>query len=435
MIVNFRISNFLSIREEVLLSFEADNSKDLEEYYVCNVGEQKDYRLLKLGIIYGANSSGKTNVLNGLDFLRNMVLKPLEKKTDEFVFEPFLFDKDSNSKNTSFSLEFIQNGIKYLYSVVINKTTVLNEALYFFKPNKALVFKRVTEEDKRLSKIELGSKVRIPKDQKTILEANTLSNNTVLGGYLKKNIDFGELNDVTDWFKRKLKPMITPYPINNLFSFVTHGIENNEINRDNVLKILKKADFNISDIVIKNDNLEISADVAQILSKLSSSHSDDRVNFSRNGIQRKRLEFIHSFGEGKEYRLDYQAESAGTKRYYQFGGLLDLLIRKETIFLIDELESSLHPDLFKHFLLTFLANSHNSQIIATTHQREFLMERDLFRNDILWFTEKTESGNTDLFSLTDFDTSVIRNTSSVYNAYKIGKLGANPELEDYYLDL
>jgi len=147
----------------------------------------------------------------------------------------------------------------------------------------------------------------------------------------------------------------------------------------------------------------------------------------------KEVKFRYKIGK-KLFDLDYSYESAGTKRYYQLAGLLDLLIRNEIIVPIDEIESSLHPDSIKHFLLTFLANSKESQLIATTHFRELLMEKNIFRNDVIWFTEKKVDGSTDLYSLTDFDSSVVRNTSSIYNAYKIGKLGAIPNLDDYYLD-
>ena len=95
----------------------------------------------------------------------------------------------------------------------------------------------------------------------------------------------------------------------------------------------------------------------------------------------------------------------------------------------------MHPDLFIHFLLTFLVNAKNSQLIATTHNREILNNKDIFRNDAIWFTDKSECGATQLYSLADFDTSVIRDTSNVYNAYKTGKLGGVPNLGDYYIDL
>ena len=81
-----------------------------------------------------------------------------------------------------------------------------------------------------------------------------------------------------------------------------------------------------------------------------------------------------------------------------------------------------------------LVNSTKSQLIATTHNREILKNRDVFRNDCIWFADKTEEGNTEIYSLEDFDTKTIRHSSNVYNAYSIGKLGGVPELGDYFLD-
>ena len=80
-------------------------------------------------------------------------------------------------------------------------------------------------------------------------------------------------------------------------------------------------------------------------------------------------------------------------------------------------------------------NSTKSQIIATTHNREVLTNKDIFRNDVIWFTDKAENCATDLYSLSDFDSSVVRDTSNIYNAYKTGKLGGTPNLQDYYIDL
>jgi hypothetical protein len=82
-----------------------------------------------------------------------------------------------------------------------------------------------------------------------------------------------------------------------------------------------------------------------------------------------------------------------------------------------------------------LINSKSSQLIATTHNREILNNRDIFRNDSIWFTDKNDRCATTLYSLSDFDSSIIRDTSNIYNAYKIGKLGAVPNLGDYYIDL
>ena len=112
-----------------------------------------------------------------------------------------------------------------------------------------------------------------------------------------------------------------------------------------------------------------------------------------------------------------------------------LISNFSTIVSIDELESSLHPELFQHFLLTFLVNSKNSQLIATSHYREILNNRDIFRDDAIWFTDKNEDSATELYSLADFDSSVVRDTTNVLNAYKSGKLGGVPNLGDYYINL
>ena len=109
--------------------------------------------------------------------------------------------------------------------------------------------------------------------------------------------------------------------------------------------------------------------------------------------------------------------------------------KESVIISIDELEGSLHPDLFEHFLLTFLLNAKNSQLLATTHYREILNKKDFFRNDAIWFTERNQQSATELYSLTDFDSSVVRDTTNVYNAYKMGKFGAIPMLKDTYLDV
>jgi len=128
-------------------------------------------------------------------------------------------------------------------------------------------------------------------------------------------------------------------------------------------------------------------------------------------------------------------ESEGTIRYYGFAGILSMMIRDSIAIPIDELEASLHPDLYLHFLLSFITNSKKSQLIATTHNREILNNKDIFRNDSIWFTDKKECCSTELYSLNDFDSSVIRDTSNILNAYKYGKLGGIPNLGDYYIDI
>ena len=100
---------------------------------------------------------------------------------------------------------------------------------------------------------------------------------------------------------------------------------------------------------------------------------------------------------------------------------------------IDELECRLHPDLYQHFVTTYLLNSHHSQLVFSSHFSEFLSDRDLFRDDSVWITKKSEKGDTELYSLADFDSETLRDTTNRYNAYRAGRLGGIPHLGDTYV--
>ena len=430
MIINFSVQNFGSIKDKQTLSFEADKSPHLEDAYIVNFGGQ---RILKLALIYGANASGKTTILKALDFLRDIVLEPERKKTNELDFNPFLFDPKTPKQNSIISIEFFQNGIKYFYEVEFFKKAIVSEALFFYNPNKANVFKRKTNLSNQFTEISFGSKISADKVFEKTLESNTLWNNTVVGGYLKTNIDLKELQEVVDWFKNYLSPLV--YTRTELEGFVTSRIESKEISKADVVTILKKADFNISDIVIEEKEEKIPDGLIEFLRKQVKEHSDKIKELEERGkVTAVNIEFEHTVNNTK-YTLPLEFESQGTRRYYGFAGLLALLIKNSTAFPIDELEASLHPDLYLHFILSFLLNSKNSQIIATTHNREILDNKDIFRNDAIWFTDKQDSCATELYSLTDFDSSIVRNTTNILNAYKSGKLSGTPNLGDTFIDL
>ncbi len=396
MIVNFSIQNFGSIKDKQTLSFEADASNHLENTYVVHTAGK---RLLKLALIYGANASGKTTILKALDFLRDLVVNPKEKKTDILHFDPFLFDAQTPLQPTELSIEFVHEEVCYQYEIAFTSQAVISEALYIDTFQKVLVYNRTTDIEEQLTKISFGDKITIDKNALQVLELNTLWNNTVLGGFLKTNINLEEFRRVADWFQNYLKPIVAPQT--QLGSYITKKISKEEVSKKEIVSILKKADFNISNIIIQENERQ---------TNLFLEHTIDNIS----------------------YNLPINAESEGTKRFYGFAGLLALLIKTPTIFPIDELESSLHPDLYTHFLLSFLQNAQQSQLIATTHNRELLGDSDIFREDVIWFTDKGEDCATQLYSLADFDTSTIKN---ILNAYKIGKFSGVPRLLDTFIDL
>jgi AAA15 family ATPase/GTPase len=436
MLINFSIQNFGSIKDKQTLSFEAIKLQHLEDYYVIHTN---GLRLLKLALIYGANASGKTTILKALQFLKSIVLKPKEQKTQSLNFEPFLFDPNTPKQNTIFNIDFIQNDIRYFYEIELNQKSIVKELLsYAKKPTNAKktlnIFERTTDFEKQLTSIVFNSEIEIDDVSSKTLVANTLWNNTVLGGFLKTNIESKELTDVTNWFDDYLSPVI--YTQTELDNFVTKHIDEGGINKVAVLDILRKADFHLSNILIKEEEQNITEGLLEFLEKQKDIAREKVQELKDKGkVTAINLEFEHIVN-GKPYSLPFEKESQGTQRYYGLAGLLYWFITHSTIFPIDELESSLHPDLFQHFLLSFLVNSKKSQLIATTHNREILNNKEIFRNDAIWITDKdNKECATELYSLADFDTKVIRDTTNILNALKLGKLGGVPNLGSYYINI
>ncbi|ETK07343.1 ATP-binding protein [Tannerella sp. oral taxon BU063 isolate Cell 6/7/9] len=435
MILNFSIQNFGSIKDKQTLSFEADKSDHLEEAYVTRCGGR---RILKLALLYGANASGKTTVLKALDFLRELVVEPKSKKTDRLDFEPYLFDPDTPKQPTVLSIEFIRNEVRYAYRVEFTQEAVVAEELYaYYTPNKARIYQRTTDLERQFVEIKFGRKMTKSKAVKQSLTANTLWNNTVLGGYLKTNVDSKELQEVADWFKLYLKRMVQPQT--SFEDLIFFQMEDGEILSSDMIPILQQADLHISDIVIQSREIVGRQEVEDFLSLINDHHSvmskGDVIELREEAKAVIKKVMLEHTVNGEKYQLPLAEESRGTKRYYEFAGLLALFIKDPRAMLIDELETSLHPDLYRHFIVSYLLNTKDSQILATTHNRELLDDRDLFRNDAIWFTDKSNADATELYSLADFDRSVIGKKTNVLNAYKSGKLSGTPILGDTHIDL
>jgi AAA15 family ATPase/GTPase len=426
MILEFQIENFGPIKERQTLSFEATKDTTLDDYYCVEVSP--GVRVLKLGILYGPNASGKTTfikafeflvaklILDRLNFIRSRMYPP--QKDDKLDFLPFQFNEKSSHYPSFFQLVFYVYGVRYTYSITFNQDFILEETLHY-SPNGRLaeVYIRTTDTERKLSKIKFGSTIEIDKYQHIQLEGNTLSNVTVLGAIGRTNVNIEPLSTIRNWFREFVSPSI--YPRMNLDSWTTIRISNDSDRFDEnyksefkktVVEIIKKADVQISDVEVKKE-----------------------VNLRRYKITFNH-QVIDNQGNKNTYHLDYDNESMGTQRYYGLSGALAIMLSQPTFLAIDELESSLHPELMKHFIMTFLANSTQSQMLVTTHNLSFLDDPDILRKDAIWFTEKQNDGATKLYSLSDFDTKTIRKGTSILNAYKIGKFGAIPNLGSIYLE-
>lgn len=401
MIVKFSITNFGPIRETQILSFEAEKSEHLQDYYVTEI---EGHRILKAALLFGANASGKTNVLNALDCLRKLATTPAGSKTETIPCEPFLMDKESRLQPTEFDIDFIQGKDLFRYTVKLNRECILYERLRS-QSRRRIVYTRTTDVDSQLTKIVFGEDYPVKNAiEAATLSSNTLWNETVLAGFTKTNMNHKALLSAQNWFRNYLAPMV--HPRDTLTKFILSLMDKGLIDRERFTEILKKADFNIGGVVLPKETGD------------------------------EDLRLVHIGQDGNMFDdIPYASESLGTRRYFELTGILYMLIAHPYAFSIDEIESSIHPDLVKHFLLSFCTNATKSQIIVTTHNRELLNDKDIFRSDIICFTEKDETFATKIYKLSDFGTDVVRNTSNILNAYNAGRLGALPRLSDHFIDL
>ncbi len=422
MILEFKIENFLSFKEKQTFSFEATSDKHLEDYYCVEV--KPGVRILKMGIIYGANASGKTNLLKAFNVLRTLVTRPKNDKYESTGFNTFKFDKNYDKKPGSFELIFFIRAVKYIYTVKLDEFKIQEEKLtYYPSTQPAEIFSRITHIDSDLVEITFGSKIKIKPYDKAILEGNTLSNMTALSAFNKTNIDIPELKKVFFWFKNDFERIITPKSTLGLNYNSYSYREQAEKNKEFKLELLNKADFNISDFKVEDNPEERTEDENEI-----------RRRFNLERASKNKLSFTHQIQNEtivEEFEMEAKDQSSGTLRYFGLGNILHKLTENNTFVSIDELESSLHPDLVQHFLLTFLANSNKSQILVSTHNLNILEEADNARKDIFWFAEKNEAGATKIYPLSDFD---IRKNLSFANAYKAGKFGAKPKLGNPFIE-
>lgn len=443
MILDFTISNFRSIREPQTISFEATKDTHLEDYYVVKKG---DYRILKMAIILGANASGKSNIVKAFGMLTELILSPCETKSSKIEYDKFALDKDCASKESEMIVNFICGEQKYRYEVHFNNEMVSSESLLrhpFEEKRPHKVFSRTTDTNTGISSIKWGDKFK-SKSYTRDLTVNLLLNRTVFGAFQKSNIDIPWMKEIVEW----LKDYMFEFP-NHLISvstlseillqeFVSDSLNNNDLDKNTMASLLQKADIGISGLLIEKENMDLSHYIVSTFNDFGLS-SNER-NTIRQTLQQSneppsehtKIRFIHK-GKDDFVPFDWDDESGGTRRYYELSGLLLWVIREPHFLAIDELECRLHPDLYTHFITTFLHNAKESQIVFTTHSREFLADKDMFRDDIVWFTEKNDEGATVLYSLADFGSDVLRDSSNRYNFYRAGRLGAVPRLGDTYI--
>ncbi len=425
MIKELKIKNFLSFKDEVVFSFEATSDRTLGNYYVSE--QQDGTRLLKLAMVYGANASGKSNLIAAFQFLKEFTSSIREDKGMSTRFIPFMFDNTIEEPG-ELELVFYPNGKKHKYELSLTGSEIIEEKLFYYPGTQpALIFERKFNKKNKTSEIEFGSKINISDQAIEAIQLKTLKNTSVLAAYNQVNISISEMDTTKEWFDDQFLNSINPYM--DLTNYSDEEIQKSNDVKMHVLEFLKEADFNITDVkfedsikklpdfLLKNiDTAPISEEQKELIRKEKAIHVEETV-------------FTHKIvRDGKEmyFHLPENRQSQGTLRYYGLSAPFYNTIKRNAFLAIDEIDSALHPLLVIHFISEFLKRSKNAQLLFTTHNMSLLNEKDILRKDAIWFTEKKEDGSSDLFSMSDFN---FRKELSFFNAYKIGKFGAIPELK------
>ena len=386
MLVQFRVKNYRSLKDEVVLSLFSSTDKEHAEDLI-DIGGKK--RLVPVAAIYGANSSGKSNILMALNTMQDMITGASAQllKEKKLPYDPFLFDLVTKGNNpTEFDIVYHYNGIKYAYSFSYNAKQVLSETLYHW-PNgrEAMIFSR--EKDV----FEFRENI----NEQTILAGRTPANKLYLVSSNEWNAP--QTEPAYKWFAEKLLPYDehdTPDITSKLFTEDT-----GKPFRSHILDELKTADLGIQGIGFEGDSNNL------------------------------RIHLIHK-SEGDDSHkirsLPLEQESKGTQRFFARIGPWIYALEKGGILFVDEIEASLHPMLTRRLVEIVQnpsINTSHAQLIFTTHD-VMLLDLSLLRRDQIWFTDKNpKSLATELFSMWDFS---VRKGENIRKGYLQGRYGAIP---------
>lgn len=426
MILELKFKNFLSFKDEVVFSFEATSDKYLEDYYVAE--PEPGVRILKMAMIYGANASGKSNVLHAFDFVRSFVkrIPSQSEKSTEFI--PFKF-VDNQDLPGSFDMIFYIEGTKYKYSLVLDEEKVHSEILHYYPGTQpAIIFERTLDIKNDTSILKFGSKIKLSDQAIEAIQLKTLKNMSVFAAFTQVNISLPQLNIPLNWFRKQFMPMIDPY--SSLTNYSDSYIKKDERVKNQALDFINKADFNISAVSFKKQTTWLDDEVLKLIEAGSMPDEQKHKLLNEKAIHIDKRLFEHKIiinNKAKYYSLPDELESKGTLRYYGLSAPFFNAISNDSFLSIDEIGTALHPLLVMHFLKEFLKKSNKAQLLFSTHNDSLLSEKDIIRKDAIWFTEKDKQGITSLYSLSDFN---IRKELSYYNAYKQGKFGAIPNLNE-----
>ena len=387
MIQKITISNFFSIREPLEVSFEASKEKQYGEDWIVQIG---NIRLLKALILYGANGSGKTNILCALDFLREIVVS-VPNIDENFGYMQFAMDPTYKDRPTMFDLFFFIGEQRYRYILELTPTKILKEELREFHNGNSsrAIYTRTFKSEKGVNVVRFGTWLSLSqKDRKTI-EESTTGNISVLAVYASKNISCPELQLVRDYFRLEFFKLY----------YVQHGDQEvaKALKQDVRLKLLlvdlmQTFHSNIVDIKVEEVTKQIPEDARQFLLQMNQSDADREVIEKLQTLTKLTSHYIHKTELG-EFALEDKLQSEGTRSFIRHLVLFYKAIQNGRLLALDEFGAGMQAKT-QHLLLDFFIKfSRQSQLIFATQSLGFL-DYPRMRRDAIDIVSKDNIGQT-----------------------------------------
>lgn len=403
MLIRFSFKNFKSFKNENSLDMEATSLKE-HEYNVAKT----DYgEYLKVSAIYGANASGKTNVLQAFDYMKKRILVSDDSKKNSPIDEENIYSFMINNDPIALEVEILAKNNKiYKYGFEVLKDTIISEWLFEKRVNKFYAIFERENNNVSMKPNKISDLVNI--DERTLF----------LNIYSKIDRNNEDFSNVYDWFVNSMyldlgNPNFERF-INNRVSLKILSDENY---KKELLKFIKTFDSGIEGIKTTPDSIEAVK--------------------SNNGIID--IEVIHRGENGELKALPFYLESNGTRKmFHLFDFFMDALKNGMVLF-VDELDAKLHPLLTRYIINLFHnsdTNKSNGQLIYSTHDTVNL-NKETFRRDEIWFAEKDKDGISEIYALSDYiledDKNAgkkVRNDATYNKDYLTGRYGAIPVLEN-----
>jgi AAA15 family ATPase/GTPase len=400
MLQELKIKNYLSFKDEVTLSFETSRDDVFEDEQIFMPKE--DVHLLRFLVFLGANASGKSNLLRAIDFLRNFLFQKTSDADEPTGVTPFLLDSETRNMPSTFNIKFYVDGIRFWYSLSLDRHSVYDERLYKYKSvQPTLLFSRTLIDNKSVVSFNHALKVSDMATQEIGLRC--LKNMSLFAVLGMVNASIPQVDKARDALRKCIMPLIGPNNI--MLQYAERKMEEDKQLKDYLLSFVHEADFNITNVNIEKRKEMIPEDIRDMLLHSNDVPEDTKKHLQEEPfMERPSAMFEHSVSNKRgteRYTLSDNQQSDGTQRTLGIEAAIREGMNGHRLIPVDEIERSLHPSLLEFILKKYLSENTESQLLATTHYDEILnwVGRSI-RKDSVWFTEKQLDGSTKIYPLT-----------------------------------